>query len=150
KDPAWLSAVKASETWPLPSVVPVMVVPLLLNVPLAPVIAGAVKVTTTPETGLLPASRTVTTSALPKAVLMVALWGVPEVAAMLAGVPAVLVRLKEAGPWLHDALPILKDPAWLSAVKASETWPLPSVVPVMVVPLLLNVPLAPVVAGAAK
>lgn len=42
------------------------------NVPLAP-LAGAVKVTTTPLTGLLPASVTVTTKGAAKAVLMAAL-----------------------------------------------------------------------------
>src|ERR1700693_3944545 len=55
------------------------------NVPLAPVCAGAVNVTVTPETGLLLASFTVACSAVVNAVAIVALCGVPPVAVMLAG-----------------------------------------------------------------
>jgi hypothetical protein len=67
----------------------------LAKVPLAPVV-GAVKVTVTPLTGLLPASFTVTCSPVANAVLIVALCGVPPVAAMLAGGAVVFVRLKLA------------------------------------------------------
>jgi hypothetical protein len=66
-----------------------------LKAPLAPV-AGALKVTVTPLTGLLPASFTVACNAEPNAVLTVALCGVPPVAVMLDAAPAVLVRLKLA------------------------------------------------------
>ena len=66
---------------------------LLANVPLAPV-AGAVKVTTTPDTGLPPLSFTVACRAAPNAVLIVALCGVPAVAVRDAGTPTVLVRTK--------------------------------------------------------
>src|ERR1700680_2746650 len=67
------------------------------NVPLAPVCAGAVNVTVTPESGLLLASFTVTCSAVANAVLIVALCGVPPVAVTLAGVPEMLVGEKLAG-----------------------------------------------------
>jgi hypothetical protein len=67
----------------------------LTNVPLAPV-AGAVKVTLTPETGLPLLSCTVACSAVPNAVLIVALCGVPAVAVTLAADPAVLVSEKVA------------------------------------------------------
>src|ERR1700688_317826 len=66
------------------------------NVPLAPVCAGAVNVTVTPLPGLLPESFTVACSAVVNAVLIVALCGVPAVAAMLAADPAVFVRVKLA------------------------------------------------------
>ena len=67
-----------------------------LKLALAPVV-GAVNVTVTPPTGLLPASRTVACSAVANAVLIAALCGVPAVAVTLAAAPAVLVRLKLAG-----------------------------------------------------
>src|SRR6266481_2870038 len=66
------------------------------NVPLAPVCAGAVKVTVTPETGLLLASFTVACSAVVNAVLIVAVCGVPAVAVIVAAGAAVLVRAKLA------------------------------------------------------
>ena len=65
------------------------------KVPLAP-LAGAVKVTAAPLTGLPPASFTVACSAVAKAVLMAALCGVPALAVMLAAAPALLVRPKLA------------------------------------------------------
>ena len=53
------------------------------------------KVTLTPATGLLPASRTVTASGLANAVLIVADCGVvPALAVIVVAAPAVLVRLK--------------------------------------------------------
>src|SRR2546421_11973457 len=73
-----------------------MVAVPLLKVPLAP-LPGAAKVTLAPDTGLPKASLTVTTSGAAKAVVTVALWGVPDVAAMLAAAPAVLGRSKDAG-----------------------------------------------------
>jgi hypothetical protein len=69
---------------------------LLLKTPEAPD-PGAVNVTFTPDTGLLPASRTVAWSAMANAVLIGALCGVPAVAVMLAAGPAKFVREKLAG-----------------------------------------------------
>ena len=60
---------------------------------------GAVNVTVTPETGLFPASLTVATNAAPNAVLIAALCPEPDVTAMLAGGPAVLVNANWA-PWM--------------------------------------------------
>src|SRR6267154_1165710 len=79
---------------PLALVTAVFVPPA--NVPLAPVCAGAVNVTVTPETGLLLASFTVACRAVLNEVLIVAVCGVPVVAVMLAAGPAVLVRAKLA------------------------------------------------------
>jgi hypothetical protein len=66
------------------------------NVPLAP-LPGAANVTVTPLTGLPPESRTVATSGFVNAVLIGALCGVPLVAVIEAGAPAVLVNAKFAG-----------------------------------------------------
>ncbi len=72
----------------------VIVAVLLLNTPDAP-LPGAVNVTFTPATGLLPASRTVTASALAKAVLMVADCGVvPAFAVIDDAAPGVFVSEK--------------------------------------------------------
>jgi len=72
----------------------VIVVVLLLNTPDAPV-PGAVNATFTPETGLLPASFTVTASAFAKAVLIVADCSVvPAFAVIVEGAPAVFVSEK--------------------------------------------------------
>jgi len=60
------------------------------KVPLAP-LPGAVKATVTPLTGLLNESLIVACSCVVKAVLIVAFWGVPAVAVMLAGAPAKFV-----------------------------------------------------------
>jgi hypothetical protein len=71
-----------------------MVAVLLLNTPDGP-LPGAVKVTFTPAIGLLPASLTVTASALAKAVLTVADCGVvPALAVMDTAVAAVFVSEK--------------------------------------------------------
>ena len=59
-------------------------------------VPGAVKVTVTPLIGLPPASLTVACSGVLNAVLVVVFWGVPPVATILAGLPALLVRLKLA------------------------------------------------------
>ena len=67
-----------------------------LNRALAP-LPGAVNVTVTPPTGLFPASRTVACSAVPNAVVIAVLCGVPAVALTVAGGAAVFVRLKLAG-----------------------------------------------------
>jgi hypothetical protein len=87
-------AVNGAEATPDAFVATVMVAVLLLNLPDAPD-PGAVNVTFTPETGLLPASFTVTPRALAKAVLMVADCGVvPAFAVMEAAAPALLVSEK--------------------------------------------------------
>jgi hypothetical protein len=65
------------------------------NDPLAP-LPGAVKVTTTPLTGLLPASLTVACSVVANAVLTVVFCGVPPVAITAEAEPAVLVSAKLA------------------------------------------------------
>jgi hypothetical protein len=90
-------AVNAGEVaTPLALVVAVLVPPA--KVPLAPVWAGAVKVTVTPLAGD-PFDVTVATSGLVNAVPTVALCPPPLVAviAMVGGTPAVFVRLKLAG-----------------------------------------------------
>src|SRR5450755_4492768 len=95
--PAVLLAVNGADATPAALVATTMVSVLLLNNPEAPE-PGAVNVTLTPATGLLPTSRTVTASGLAKAVLMVALCGVvPALAVIDAGAPTVLVRLNVAG-----------------------------------------------------
>src|SRR5258708_3489738 len=92
--PTVLLAVKiAAVATPCALVVAVFTPPA--NVPLAP-LAGAVKVTITPLTGLFAASFTVACKAVANAVLMVALCGVPAVAAMLAAALARLVSEKLA------------------------------------------------------
>ena len=92
--PAVALAVKVAEVaTPLALVVAVFTPPA--NVPLAPLVGG-VNVTTTPLTGLFPASFTVACSCVANAVLTVALCGVPAVAVMLAGAPARLVNEKFA------------------------------------------------------
>ena len=73
--------------WPLASVVAVVDD----NVAEAPV-AGAAKVTETPLSGLLAASRTSTCSGTAKGARTVVLCGVPPVAWIEAGVPAVIVK----------------------------------------------------------
>ena len=81
--PAVAFAVKVADATPEAFVATVIVAVLLLNTPEAPD-PGAVKVTFTPLTGLLPASFTVTASALAKPVLIVADCGVvPAFAVMV-------------------------------------------------------------------
>jgi hypothetical protein len=84
------------EATPLALVVAVVVFVPFTKVPLAPVV-GAVNVTTTPPTGFEFLSNTVATRGAANAVSIVALCGVPLVAVIDAGVPAVFVRLKLAG-----------------------------------------------------
>src|ERR1700720_1363908 len=119
------------------------------NVPLAPVCAGAVNVTVTPETGLLPASFTVACSAVVNAVLMVAVFGVPPVAVIPAAAPAVLVKAKFAAVATPetDAATLYGPPTMLLAVNVGAlATPLLFVVTVAEPP---KVPLAPV-PGATK
>jgi hypothetical protein len=63
---------------------------------LAPLV-GTANVTVTPLTGALLALSTVACRAVPNVVLIVVLCDIPAVAVILAGVWAVLVRLKLAG-----------------------------------------------------
>src|SRR5258708_20177092 len=72
------------------------------NVPLAPVCAGAVKVTVTPETGLLLASFTVACSAVRTAVHTSELWSPHPVAFLLP---------PETAHLLHAKLPPVATPA---------------------------------------
>jgi len=87
--PAVALAVNTAEVaTPLEFVVAVFTPPA--NMPLAP-LAGGVNVTTTPLTGLFPASVTAATNGAGNAVLIAALCGVPLVAAIFAAAPALLV-----------------------------------------------------------
>src|SRR5437899_12757993 len=86
--PAVAFAVNGADATPDAFVATTIVPVLLLNTPEAPD-PGAVNVTFTPETGLLPASFTVTASALAKAVLTFADCGVvPAFAVIVDGLPA--------------------------------------------------------------
>jgi hypothetical protein len=92
--PAVAFAVNGAEAIPEAFVATVIVAVLLLNLPDAPE-PVAVNVTFTPETGLLPASFTVTARALAKAVLIVVDCGVvPAFAVIDEAAPAVLVSEK--------------------------------------------------------
>src|SRR5207248_2474744 len=78
--------------------------PLLPVVTVAPpgkralaTVAGAAKVTLTPDTGLLNWSTTVATRALPKLVLTVVVCPGPEVTTMLASPSRGSAKLNEAG-----------------------------------------------------
>jgi hypothetical protein len=143
--PAMALAVNVAEVaTPLAFVVAVFTPPA--NVPLAP-LAGGVNVTTTPLTGLFPASVTVATRGAPKAVLMVALCGVPLVAVTFAAGPALFVRTKfaDVAP-VALATTLYGPPAMALAVKTAEvTTPLAFVVAVFTPPA--NVPLAPEAGG---
>src|SRR4029077_9284265 len=78
-------AVNGADATPDAFVATVIVAVLLLKIPDAPE-PGAVNVTFTPDTGLLPASFTVTASALAKAVLIAADCGVvPAFAVIVVG-----------------------------------------------------------------
>ena len=91
-----LFAVKTAEVaTPLLLVVAVFNPPA--NVPLAPVCAGAVNVTVTPETRLPPISLTTTCRGDGNGALTMVFCGVPPVAVTLAGGPAVFVSEKFAG-----------------------------------------------------
>src|SRR3989440_328220 len=148
--PAVAFAVNGVEATPDASVATVIVAVLLLNTPEAPA-PGAVNVTFTPETGLLPASFTVTASAFARAVLIAADCGV---------VPAfaVIVRSEERGvgrerrsrctPYHYDET-VYGPPAVVFAVNGADATPNAFVATVIVVVLLLNTPDAPD-AGAAN
>ena len=75
------------------------------NVPLATA-PGAVNVTLTPGTRFPPLSFTVACKAVPNAVLIVALCGLPAVAAIEAAAPTVLVSAKFAGVATPEAVAV--------------------------------------------
>jgi hypothetical protein len=121
-----------------------MVAVLLLKVPEAPE-PGAVNVTFTPDTGLLPASFTITASALAKAVFtavdcgVVPAFGVIEVAA-----PVVLVSAKLTAVRLGAAaVTVYGPPAVALAVNGADATPEALVATTMAAVLLLNTPEAP-------
>jgi hypothetical protein len=90
-------AVNIAAATPLELVADVVVIVggVPVNVPLGPV-PGAAKVTTAPLTGFWKLSTTVASSS-ENSVVTVALCGVPCVAVIAAGAPAMFVRLKLAG-----------------------------------------------------
>src|SRR5580704_2964776 len=94
------------------------------KLPLAP-LPGAVNVTVTLGTGLLPASTTVACNTAAKAVFAAALCGVPPLARIDPADPAVLVRVKLAVlPTPATAAVTVKLPANPLAVSAPElAWP---------------------------
>src|SRR5262249_11048511 len=112
------------------------------NVPLAP-LPGAVNVTTTPLTGLFPASVTVATNGAPNAVLIGALCPDPLVTATLAAGPTVFVSEKfaEVAP-VALATTLYGPPALFFSVKVAHV-ALPSSPARRSSDLPANVPLAP-------
>src|ERR1700687_2746004 len=142
--PAVALAVNGAAATPDALVATVIVVVLLENSPDAP-LPGAVNVTLTPGTGLLPASRTVTASALAKAVLTVADCGVvPAFAVIVAAAPTVWVseKLTLVSP-LAAAVTVYGPPAVALAVNGAAATPDALVATVIVVVLLENRPEAP-------
>src|SRR5258708_39891811 len=118
----------------------VITVALPPNVPDAPD-TGAAKVTLAPAIGLLDASFTVACNAVANEVEIGALCGVPAVALMLAGAPAVLVIEKLAGATPLAAAATVYEPATVLAVNVGAVaTPLALVVTVALAP---NVPEAP-------
>jgi hypothetical protein len=117
-----------------------------VNVPPAP-LPGGVNVTTTPPTGLFPASVTVATKGAANAVLIVALCPEPLVIVTFAAEPARLVREKfaEVAP-AALATTLYGPPAVELAVNAADVaTPLAFEVAVFTPPA--NVPLAPLPGG---
>jgi hypothetical protein len=142
--PAVAFAVNGAAATPDAFVATAIVAVLLLNTPEAPA-PGAVNVTFTPETGLLPASFTVTASAFAKAVLIVADCGVvPAFAVIVVGGAAVFVSEKftVVRP-LAAAVTVYGPPVVAFAVNSADATPNPFVATVIVAVLLLNTPDAP-------
>src|SRR2546421_139296 len=142
--PAVVFAVNGADATPNAFVATMIVAVLLLNTPDAPD-PGAANVTFTPETGLLPASFTVTASAFAKAVLIVADCGVvPAFAVIVVAAPTVFVSEKFTGvnP-VAAAVTVYGPPAVAFAVNGVEATPDASVATVIVAVLLLNTPEAP-------
>ena len=141
--PAVAFAVNVAEVaTPLPFVVAVFTPPA--NVPLAPLV-GAVNVTSTPLTGLFPASVTVATKGATNAVLIAVLCPDPLVTTTLAGGDARLLSEKFAEVAPVALATTLYDPPTVAfAVNVAEVaTPLAFVVAVFTPPA--NVPLAPLV-----
>ena len=86
-----------------------------MKVPLAPD-EGAVKVTTTPDTGLPPESFTVATNGEANAVLRPADCPPPLVAVIADAGPAMLVSENAAGPGCHDNDAIRQEHGLVDAV----------------------------------
>ena len=122
----------------------VIVAVLLLNTPDAPE-PGAVNVTFTPETGLLPASFTVTAKAFGKALLTVADCGVvPAFAVIVEAAPGLFVSEKfTAAKPVTVAVTVYPAPAVAFAVNGAAAMPDAFVATVIVAVLLLNTPEAP-------
>ena len=121
----------------------VIVVALLLNMPDAP-LPGAVNVTFTPGTALLPASLIVTASALAKAVLTVEVCGVvPAFAVIVDGAPTVFVsrKLVESPP--AAAVTVYAPPTMPFAEIGAIAMPDALVATVIVAVLFVNMPDAP-------
>jgi len=141
--PTALFAVNGADATPDALVATVMVAVLLLKVPDAPA-PGAVNVTFTPDTGLFPASFTVTASAFAKTVLIATLCGVvPAFAVIADGAPTVFVneKLTERAP--ATAVTEYGPPAALFAVNGAAATPDALVATVIVGVLLLNTPMHP-------
>ncbi len=131
---------------PFESVVSVSVGVPLINVPLAPV-AGAVNVTRTPLAGFAPPSNTVAVMGAAKDVLIAALCGVPLLAAIVAGGPAMFISAKVAGVVTPATEAVtVSGPDVPFAVNIAEVaTPFASVVALVIVEAVsANMPLAPV------
>ena len=95
----------------------VIVAVLLLNTPEAPE-PGAVKVTFTPETGLLPASFTVTANAFGKAELMVADCGVVPAFAVIDVAVPLLTTMPVAEPVREEVTVSMAVILWDPSVRS--------------------------------
>jgi hypothetical protein len=116
----------------------------LLNRPDAP-LAGAVNCITTPDTGLLLLSVTVTASAFANAVLITAVCGVvPALTVIIVAGPEWFVNEKptEVRP-AAEAVTVYGPPAFVFDVNGADATPELFVATVIVAVLLLNVPDAP-------
>jgi hypothetical protein len=136
--------VNGADATPDAFVATTIVAVLLLNTPDAP-LPGAVNVTFTPATGLLPASRTVTASALAKAVLTTADCGVvPAFAVIDVACGGVLVSEKfTAVSPVADAVTVYGPPIVAFAVNGADAMPEAFVATMIVAVPLLNTPDAP-------
>jgi hypothetical protein len=144
--PAIAFAVNEADDTPEAFVATTIVAVPLLNTPVAPV-PGAVNVTFTPDTGLPPASFTVTARGFAKAVLIFADCGVvPAFAVIVAAAPVTLVSEKLAGVATPDTVAATTYPpnVPLAVNTVDVATPLPFVTAVLVVAKL---PLAPVAGG---
>ena len=142
--PDVLLAVNGAAAMPEAFVATVIVFVELLNTPEAPA-PGAVNVTLTPGTGLVPASLTVTARAFAKAVFTVADCGVvPAFAVIVDGAPAVFVSEKLTGVTpVAEAVTVYGPPAVPLAVNGADATPEAFVATVIVFVELLNTPDAP-------